>query len=225
MIQERFPESGLIPAHAGKTARRAAAPIHARAHPRSRGENSRGRRGGQSPVGSSPLTRGKRGLHPQAARRHRLIPAHAGKTPILRRRYTCHRAHPRSRGENRSASSSPSFRVGSSPLTRGKLIAGGVVLDDLGLIPAHAGKTSSTSWATWWTWAHPRSRGENGTWHSPRSRPRGSSPLTRGKLDQRLHRRAPQGLIPAHAGKTGRRPPAYRRAWAHPRSRGENFPI
>ena len=50
----------------------------------------------------------------------------------------------------------------------------------------------------------------------------GSSPLTRGK------RRAPRGreftrrLIPADAGKTGRRSRARRPCWAHPRSRGEN---
>ena len=32
-------------------------------------------------------------------------------------------------------------------------------------------------------------------------------------------------LIPAHAGKTWKASRAYCRAWAHPRSRGENEPI
>ena len=50
----------------------------------------------------------------------------------------------------------------------------------------------------------------------------GSSPLTRGKRFGRVRSSRPSGLIPAHAGKTrpARNPRA--RAWAHPRSRGEN---
>ena len=59
MIQERFPESGLIPAHAGKTSRRRA-PCRTRgAHPRSRGENAMRALTGALMKGSSPLTRGK----------------------------------------------------------------------------------------------------------------------------------------------------------------------
>ena len=70
--------------------------------------------------------------------------------------------------------------------------------------------------------AHPRSRGENGTWHSPRSRPRGSSPLTRGKRRGWNRPAACAGLIPAHAGKTSDQQAPGRRVGAHPRSRGEN---
>ena len=50
----------------------------------------------------------------------------------------------------------------------------------------------------------------------------GSSPLTRGKLTNRIPHGLDDGLIPAHAGKTSRgssRPVCPR---AHPRSRGEN---
>ena len=53
----------------------------------------------------------------------------------------------------------------------------------------------------------------------------GSSPLTRGKLTFLVRSGARVGLIPAHAGKT---PPWMRRARAsraHPRSRGENWPV
>ena len=114
-------DSGLIPAHAGKTRTRPEWRWQSGAHPRSRGENrARGqaihRRGG-----SSPLTRGKR--RPFRPRRlwRGLIPAHAGKT--------CHcgdgdwtgRAHPRSRGENAVSRVVAFFEKGSSPLTRGKL--------------------------------------------------------------------------------------------------------
>ena len=113
----------------------------------------------------------------------------------------------------------------------------------LGLIPAHAGKTTGEGAIRGANGAHPRSRGENvaallrAAWRvgsSPLTRGKhvelhgfsrlegGSSPLTRGKprQDRRAHQR--RRLIPAHAGKTSacqHRPAASR---AHPRSRGEN---
>ena len=70
--------------------------------------------------------------------------------------------------------------------------------------------------------AHPRSRGENATNEDPASAYSGSSPLTRGKQQNRDATSVPPRLIPAHAGKTC---PAWlvpSTAWAHPRSRGEN---
>ena len=71
---------GLIPAHAGKTRPGTDCHSRARAHPRSRGENSATGSGAGCARGSSPLTRGKRA--PRASRpvETRLIPAHAGKT-------------------------------------------------------------------------------------------------------------------------------------------------
>ena len=51
---------------------------------------------------------------------------------------------------------------------------------------------------------------------------KGSSPLTRGKPLARMARIEARGLIPAHAGKTLSPGFATFRAWAHPRSRGEN---
>ena len=70
----------LIPAHAGKTLRAAAAAVWAAAHPRSRGENPLMPLMNPWMSGSSPLTRGKHdGLVADRAAR-RLIPAHAGKT-------------------------------------------------------------------------------------------------------------------------------------------------
>ena len=72
-------------------------------------------------------------------------------------------------------------------------------------------------------WAHPRSRGENSRPRRRRGTGAGSSPLTRGKRRPERLRPGLDGLIPAHAGKTGQgaRPPGPRRA--HPRSRGENL--
>ena len=70
----------LIPAHAGKTWRACRMIDPDAAHPRSRGENISAGLNLISGVGSSPLTRGKRGLQELQCFRGRLIPAHAGKT-------------------------------------------------------------------------------------------------------------------------------------------------
>ena len=131
-----------------------------------------------------------------------LIPAHAGKTGRAEGHHGGRRAHPRSRGENASLGRGTALAAGSSPLTRGKRVLGeGDSLSD-GLIPAHAGKTTSAPPRYCMAWAHPRSRGENVS----------MAPL------------GDQGwwLIPAHAGKTGNKTATAKQPQAHPRSRGEN---
>ena len=171
----------LIPAHAGKTRIRRGSVPRRRAHPRSRGENTRPVSDRRATTGSSPLTRGKRPLFSCTNDRGRLIPAHAGKTPSLRRGSVRPRAHPRSRGENGCRGRGRRVLGGSSPLTRGKPERRRRVLRPPGLIPAHAGKTrpatrSSSIWR-----AHPRSRGENLLVICLAVYYLGSSPLTRGK--------------------------------------------
>ena len=91
----------------------------------------------------------------------RLIPAHAGKTVRRAKGPLPPEAHPRSRGENDSAFAFVVPMVGSSPLTRGKLRVLLTSGDHAGLIPAHAGKTSTPSLGPATGKAHPRSRGEN----------------------------------------------------------------
>ena len=112
---------GLIPAHAGKTSIVSSRFRAWRAHPRSRGENIIPASKASSSPGSSPLTRGKRVAPPAPPVGPGLIPAHAGKTGAPRLPGPCHGAHPRSRGENRRRDPTRSHRMGSSPLTRGKL--------------------------------------------------------------------------------------------------------
>ena len=71
-------------------------------------------------AGSSPLTRGKQHrvmLHEEVPG---LIPAHAGKTGDDPGAIPRVRAHPRSRGENETATGVSTHCAGSSPLTRGK---------------------------------------------------------------------------------------------------------
>ena len=173
--------SGLIPAHAGKTASGWPRRKGLRAHPRSRGENT-GLGGEVAEVGgSSPLTRGKpdtllgRHLHPG------LIPAHAGKTRRSRRISPSSGAHPRSRGENLRLYGLGALNEGSSPLTRGKHVESDVDFHCPGLIPAHAGKTFQAELEMIQERAHPRSRGENDGAALPEWVLEGSSPLTRGK--------------------------------------------
>ena len=155
----------LIPAHAGKTSRPAPSRTSRRVHPHSRGENIKAAAAVVAEWGSSPLTRGKRrqdardlvdvGLIPATRGKHTrrrrrrvrvgLIPTHAGKTRRWPRRTQPTRVHPRSRGENLASASTVLKKPGSSPLTRGKLVA---LRDDrviAGLIPVHAGKTPPVS--------------------------------------------------------------------------------
>ena len=152
----------------------------------------------------------------------RLIPAHAGKTTPRHPRHPRREAHPRSRGENLENAGTLATYEGSSPLTRGKRHAAVSINLHLGLIPAHAGKTVEPGRRVWQLGAHPRSRGENEVAGSSPVGGAGSSPLTRGKLGQRLRPLGGVRLIPAHAGKTVRRLTACLRRRAHPRSRGEN---
>ena len=134
-------DTGLIPAHAGKTRGHRPPGRDQRAHPRSRGENTEAAALIFGTTGSSPLTRGKPATRPPPPSNRRLIPAHAGKTKMYAITSILTGAHPRSRGENRASACSWRSSKGSSPLTRGKRARGQVGGGSGGLIPAHAGKT------------------------------------------------------------------------------------
>ena len=212
----------LIPARAGKTAPAWRAHLRRWAHPRACGENTAACWRCQPSDGSSPRVRGKPEREHVLRARPRLIPARAGKTNLARGKAGARRAHPRACGENGDAPYSMSQYQGSSPRVRGKLAT--AVREALAarLIPARAGKTSSSSGPTSGTWAHPRACGEN-PGESRRLGPGvGSSPRVRGKqragdAGARLH-----GLIPARAGKTGAPFTIPPRCQAHPRACGEN---
>ena len=93
---------------------------------------------------------------------------------------------------------------------------------ELGLIPAHAGKTPrATSLSHSWR-AHPRACGENLPGLLQGRLGTGSSPRMRGKLQSVRRFKQLFGLIPAHAGKTAytKSPPLD--IVAHPRACGEN---
>ena len=135
------PRVGLIPARAGKTPRSGTRACGAGAHPRAGGENV----GVTSPrvdlAGSSPRGRGKRPPRYRSRTARRLIPARAGKTPVITYGSTSGRAHPRAGGENFKHGIETPFDLGSSPRGRGKHAGARTRPHSWGLIPARAGKT------------------------------------------------------------------------------------
>ena len=205
------------------TTRQLASPT--RAHPRSRRENYKSGSSRHRHTGSSPLTRGKLDLVPRWGLPRGRIPTHAGKTHPATMPAPAAPAHPRSRGENTIRALGNGHLQGSSPLTRGKppILLGENCRH--GLIPTHAGKTATRPPPPSNPTAHPRSRGENPSATIDPNSLTGSSPLTRGKLEARRTPVRDLGLIPTHAGKTGPTPMRAKPSRAHPRSRGENYPI
>ena len=214
--------AGLIPTHAGKTRLMVSDPHGRRAHPHSRGENSKALCRASRAMGSSPLTRGKLGLHMSLIWDIRLIPTHAGKTPRTVHGRNRSRAHPHSRGENHVFDVGGREYCGSSPLTRGKQKIKLMHCYVTGLIPTHAGKTRRASSSPRRRRAHPHSRGENAAPFGADGCDEGSSPLTRGKRRALGPDENPSGLIPTHAGKTPSVAVRRGTARAHPHSRGEN---
>ena len=118
-----------IPAHAGKTFHYRVVPAENQEHPRARGENVT--------VACDYIAH------------TRNIPAHAGKTIMPNVIHIALEEHPRARGENKSTNLAPSSQNGTSPRTRGKRQPGALAWSHPGNIPAHAGKTESSSPPPW----------------------------------------------------------------------------
>ena len=155
--------SGISHFHQLRRILRTVVPRHWSAwlYPRSRGENLLLKWRACRSAGSSPLTRGKLRCTGIPIPGRRLIPAHAGKTKASLKISSRLAAHPRSRGKNSAVPCLSYPVVGSSPLTRGKPSRRVTFPLTVGLIPAHAGKTSHLGAQIIHCWAHPRSRGEN----------------------------------------------------------------
>ena len=150
-------------------------------HPRARGENVTLPAGVAGGTGTSPRTRGKLATIEMTNAGFRNIPAHAGKTAgpgVIPRVF---QEHPRARGENREKSHTASTRGGTSPRTRGKPLFERHVTPESRNIPAHAGKTISTSACKSLCSEHPRARGENHPTTGSSPALTGTSPRTRGK--------------------------------------------
>ena len=112
---------------------------------------------------------------------------------------------------------------GSSPRGRGKPHRSRRFELHAGLIPARAGKTTTSTPSRPTLRAHPRAGGENGGHGHDAACARGSSPRGRGK--QTRDEREPffPRLIPARAGKTDPSLCGVTKCAAHPRAGGENI--
>ncbi len=213
----------LIPARAGRTPITTDSGRRSTAHPRSRGADVGISPGVSASGGSSPLARGGPLVLAVWLLRSGLIPARAGRTDLLRLRGRGRTAHPRSRGADTPEPTGQTTPMGSSPLARGGLPAARALLRPVGLIPARAGRTASSSAASRSCWAHPRSRGADYMHLLSAPTLNGSSPLARGGRDPRPPGGRLDRLIPARAGRTGGASRATPRIRAHPRSRGADL--
>ena len=212
----------LIPACAGKTRPRTAWCGVFQAHPRVCGENQGSTSSSAPGKGSSPRVRGKPLAYPQLLHDTRLIPACAGKTSRRCGGSWVPGAHPRVCGENGWLSRDWLYPLGSSPRVRGKQETAEVLGPRRRLIPACAGKTSTSPTPSRSRSAHPRVCGENRYIPGGDTGVQGSSPRVRGKPRAWFTTRNTEGLIPACAGKTTRLSSTTPAAWAHPRVCGEN---
>ena len=195
---------GLIPAGAGRTPRSHARVPLGWAHPRWRGADL-----GELPNdirrdGSSPLARGGPVSHGLPHGQDGLIPAGAGRTRHTTRRRGRSWAHPRWRGADKMARPATRQTPGSSPLARGGHRRPHRDRPLVGLIPAGAGRTMTTTSTSSPRRAHPRWRGADDRGELDAMSFAGSSPLARGGPSSISARRRFCGLIPAGAGRTGR---------------------
>ena len=211
----------IIPAGAGKSTARETAGNRAGDHPRGCGEKGRGLTPLGCPLGSSPRVRGKAHLIPPITLSLGIIPAGAGKSrprPDDSRRAG---DHPRGCGEKRSGWPRACRSRGSSPRVRGKASVGLLLVAELGIIPAGAGK-SMTPWnMTLVAQDHPRGCGEKNSLRQAFQIQKGSSPRVRGKDASQGSHALRAGIIPAGAGKSAGLSGVSGSLDDHPRGCGE----
>ena len=194
--------AGIIPAYAGSTAV-VDFSITARGdHPRIRGEHRAARSFRRRWRGSSPHTRGARSQQPRRADDGGIIPAYAGSTTVYSMWPRYSRDHPRIRGEHVIGEPVTGERLGSSPHTRGALLAEPSWRPDVRIIPAYAGSTRSCPAPPARYRDHPRIRGEHASCCALMDFAVGSSPHTRGARRMLFGLLRPRRIIPAYAGST-----------------------
>ncbi|EPD31454.1 hypothetical protein HMPREF9238_01228 [Gleimia europaea ACS-120-V-Col10b] len=157
----RSPPGGVIPACAGSTWTGSPATNRSWGHPRMRGEHGQYSASFPTDVGSSPHARGAPQYLTLRDAVKGVIPACAGSTYRARVRGGWGGGHPRMRGEHGLLPQSRDRLAGSSPHARGALRSSNGFSRRLGVIPACAGSTTSTSLKSHQKRGHPRMRGEH----------------------------------------------------------------
>ena len=212
----------IIPAYAGSTGILAVARSAAADHPRIRGEHEEHPTASPSTEGSSPHTRGALTGRQPAGRTVGIIPAYAGSTAPVGEHGAGIQDHPRIRGEHGRAILPSRQETGSSPHTRGALIADVNSLQDKRIIPAYAGSTRVLGLLWPAVTDHPRIRGEHSNTIRHTATTTGSSPHTRGAPSSWTKRPTSVRIIPAYAGSTRHRSARAVFPRDHPRIRGEH---
>ena len=156
---------------------------------------------------------------------HRLgiIPAHAGLTcSHLTHGPSC-RDHPRACGAHNTDTITNRPLQGSSPRMRGSHELVGPDAVTRGIIPAHAGLTTSATSFLCPIRDHPRACGAHHSTFSLCFNDMGSSPRMRGSRQLRAGGLVCDGIIPAHAGLTVSSNTNSNRRRDHPRACGAHY--
>ena len=175
-------------------------------------------------AGSSPRVRGKDA--PTVANRQStgIIPAGAGKSMVALPGRDRRPDHPRGCGE-KCARRKPLLGLrGSSPRVRGKADTALLGPGGKGIIPAGAGKRDEEDLGLAEFEDHPRGCGEKPKFMGDGGDEKGSSPRVRGKARKSPLVSVRTGIIPAGAGKSGKRTDRSAKPRDHPRGCGEKIP-
>ena len=166
--------------------------------------------------------RGKQSVLNVLEERFRIIPAHAGQTPLCVGCRWLRTDHPRTCGANIEICEATNPTDGSSPHMRGKRVLFDGELAHERIIPAHAGQTGVADTTDAMRTDHPRTCGANAVVPPHAVGWLGSSPHMRGKPHHEPSRARHTRIIPAHAGQTHLDDHRHS-AWAdHPRTCGAN---
>ena len=213
---------GIIPAHAGNTARHNVSKSPRPDHPRTCGEHLPTASVFHPLTGSSPHMRGTPETSSEAIAVVGIIPAHAGNTNELVNFLGIDKDHPRTCGEHISFFVVSGKVLGSSPHMRGTPKRWPLTGIGDGIIPAHAGNTCLKSLRRLATGDHPRTCGEHAALNVEALAAAGSSPHMRGTLGRPCDLFLAAGIIPAHAGNTDASFHGLSNIWDHPRTCGEH---
>ena len=135
----------ITPARAGKSNGFINCSAHYRDHPRTRGEKKITFPSASRRRGSPPHARGKDGCHAFFSTPHRITPARAGKRNGSHKPGMHLQDHPRTRGEKWIVSMKHCRLSGSPPHARGKGTGSRSATAGVGITPARAGKSATTS--------------------------------------------------------------------------------
>ena len=173
-------------------------------------------------AGSSPHSRGTHISYFHFCTSSRIIPAFAGNTSPAPAVRPASWDHPRIRGEHSPSLRIPPRSLGSSPHSRGTHDWSDCRNFLLGIIPAFAGNTPKNTKELKKLEDHPRIRGEHNEQDEKEKWRLGSSPHSRGTLQDLARMPERMRIIPAFAGNTSRNRAEAAMIEDHPRIRGEH---